>query len=439
VISFVAEVEDQQQSRHNSSPEKTDGEQALLKLSAETPQTVDAAHTDLEQLDSPNKLTFCFETIQMQQCSQDLWPTWNFVGMDTIGIHIPISNPSDKILKLNVVLANQSLHGQNTFTLSPRQTFLYELKFSPVVVGTSDENVIFLSDMIEEFWYALKLIVDKPLPTNIPEIECELGKCSRLYIPLFNPTQETLELEFVNSNPSNFSIETDPKHPVIVAPHSTTEVPVQFCPSALGRGNHKASITFSCSQLTEWIFNLSGTGLPPQLMEPTSISACIGQRSSGMISFKNPTPENVVVDVMLTGIRLAPKQKLNIPVLFMPDTMKTYEAVVVIHVMRENGENWPYEDSAELNKDLKSVTVAENGGIKGILWIYPVHGLPEAPQQKLIPTVVRCQARQRVERRVELLLTGVPPGATAMPAARNSAMVNTNKPANIQENIQVPD
>lgn len=39
--------------------------------------------------------------------------------------------------------------------------------------------------------------------------------------------------------------------------------------------------------------------------------------------------------------------------LYMPDTMKRCEAAVVIHVMRENGENWPYEDSAELNKDLK--------------------------------------------------------------------------------------
>nr|XP_009915902.1 PREDICTED: putative uncharacterized protein CXorf30 homolog [Haliaeetus albicilla] len=139
------------------------------------------------------------------------------------------------------------------------------------------------------------------------------------------------------------------------------------------------------------------------------------------------------------GIRLAPKEKMDIPVLFMPDTMKMYEAVVVIHVMRENGENWPYEDSAELNKDLKSLTVAENGGIQGILWIYPVHGIPEAPPKKLVPAVVRCRARQRVERRVEVLLTGVVPGATAMPAARNSATVNTNKPGNIQEEVQVTD
>ncbi|NXF40623.1 CFA47 protein, partial [Nyctibius bracteatus] len=141
----------------------------------------------------------------------------------------------------------------------------------------------------------------------------------------------------------------------------------------------------------------------------------------------------------ITGIRLAPKEKLDIPVLFMPDTMKMYEAVVVIHVMRENGENWPYEDSTELNKDLKSFTIAENGGIQGILWIYPVHGISEAPQDKLIPAVVRCRAKQRVERRVEVLLTGVVPGANAVPVARNSAMVNTNKPANIQEEVQVTD
>ncbi|NWX39687.1 CFA47 protein, partial [Steatornis caripensis] len=139
----------------------------------------------------------------------------------------------------------------------------------------------------------------------------------------------------------------------------------------------------------------------------------------------------------LTGIRLAPKEKLDILVLFMPDTMKMYEAVVVIHLMRENGENWPCENSTELKKNSKSsVTVAENGGIQGILWIYPIHGIPEAPQQKLVPVVVRCQARQRVERRIEVLLTGVVSGANAMPATRNSTMVDTKKPADIQE-VQV--
>ncbi|KAK2544952.1 Cfap47 [Columba livia] len=163
VISFVAEDEDQQQSRHNSSPEKTDGEQALQKLSAETPQTVDAAN-----------MVFAATS------SIDLYQTRIIIQMDKTGstteIHIPITNPADKILQLSVVLENPSLCGQKALTLGPKETFLYQLKFSPAVVGTSDGSVMFLSDVIGEFWYALKLIVETPLPTSLPEIECELGK-----------------------------------------------------------------------------------------------------------------------------------------------------------------------------------------------------------------------------------------------------------------------
>ncbi|NXA41250.1 CFA47 protein, partial [Eudromia elegans] len=139
----------------------------------------------------------------------------------------------------------------------------------------------------------------------------------------------------------------------------------------------------------------------------------------------------------LTGIALGPRGKLDIPVLFIPSTMKLHEAQVVIHVMRENGENWPYEDSAQLNKDLKSITLAENGGIQGIRWIYPVHGIPEAPQQKSVSAVIRCRARHRFQQRVEVLLTGIVPGAMAVPAGRNAAQVVRNKPGNIQDEVQV--
>ncbi|NWZ91639.1 CFA47 protein, partial [Nesospiza acunhae] len=128
----------------------------------------------------------------------------------------------------------------------------------------------------------------------------------------------------------------------------------------------------------------------------------------------------------LAGIRLAPKEKLEIPVLFMPAEMKIYKAVVVIRVMRENGENWPYEVTGESNTDLnRNVIVAENGETQGILWIYPINGTPEAPQQKSV--VIRCQARQRLEQRVELLLIGVMPGAADLPDAGSSATVDTEE------------
>lgn len=34
-----------------------------------------------------------------------------------------------------------------------------------------------------------------------------------------------------------------------VPPHSTTQLPVRFCPTALGRRNHKATITFQCPKV----------------------------------------------------------------------------------------------------------------------------------------------------------------------------------------------
>ncbi|NWR18042.1 CFA47 protein, partial [Emberiza fucata] len=134
----------------------------------------------------------------------------------------------------------------------------------------------------------------------------------------------------------------------------------------------------------------------------------------------------------LAGIRLAPKEKLEIPVLFMPAEMKIYKAVVVIHVMRENGENWPYEVTGESNAALnRNVIVAENGETQGILWVYPINGTPEAPQQKSV--VIRCQARQRLEQRVELLLIGVMPGATDLPDEGNSATVDTEESSSTPE------
>lgn len=48
----------------------------------------------------------------------------------------------------------------------------------------------------------------------------------------------------------------------------------------------------------------------------------------------------------LAGIRLAPKEKVDVPVLFIPAEMKIYKAVVIIHIRREDGENWPYKVAA---------------------------------------------------------------------------------------------
>ncbi|XP_066033096.1 cilia- and flagella-associated protein 47 [Chamaea fasciata] len=462
VISFVAEDEDQQQPQGSSSAKKTGGKKALQKQPLRPPPALDAANIGGSSTNC--KVWFSLKIYSAPAAAERTIDV-DCKALDTVGINIPITNPTKRLLKMRVLLDHPSLLGEKSFVLKPKQTFSYHVQFSAAALGSFAGSVIFQSDVIGEFWYALKFYVEKPSPTALPDLKCELGKWALTHIPLANPTHEILVLKMVNSDPNHFAVETDPNQLLTLPPHSTTQLPVRFCPSALGRCNHKATIMFKCPKFGEKIFYLTGSGVPPEQMETTTISACIGEYSSILVSFENPTTENVVVDIKMAdqellnqnlsasvlsqatckesvfqlmvkqpqGIRLAPKEKVEVPVLFTPAEMKIYKAVVVIHVMRENGENWPYKATAGSDTDLKrNVTVAENGETQGIVWIYPINGMPKAPQQKSV--VIRCQARQRVEQRVELLLIGViMPGATALPAAGNSAEVDTDEPSNTTE------
>nr|DBA33280.1 TPA: hypothetical protein GDO54_000991 [Pyxicephalus adspersus] len=427
VISFVAEDREQQQFQYGNPPATTDG--------------VDAE----------------FQTADKKKAMKK-----------TVGINIPITNPTKEVLHFHVLLAGDGVTGDYKFTLQPRETFPYVAKFSPTKTGVYSGSVIFQCDIFGEFWYELQMSSEKPAPIRVPEVACELGKWTRLSISLCNPTQETFELQTINTNPEHFLVEIDHSKPVLVPPSSTIEVPVQFCPSALGKGNHTSSIIFTNPQLEEWTFQVSGVGLIPQPLEPASISARVGSLASLIISFKNPTNEHVLVDVILTdqeqtmhrlsasvlrhsinkepafclplkqtqGIPLAPKERLDIPVLFAPETMKLYEALVVVHMVKANGDTWEHNNVEDFSTELKSVSKTEDGAIYGIRWIYPVRGIPEAQPSKSTPAVVSCQARNRTEERVEVLLTGVVPSQTAMTASAHDVK-STEKVGHIQEEVQV--
>ncbi|XP_063249073.1 cilia- and flagella-associated protein 47 isoform X2 [Prinia subflava] len=462
VISFVADYEDVQQPQGSSSPRKRRFKQLVRKLPRRTaaPRRADS----IEGSSTSCKVWFSL-TIYSTPAAAERTIDVDCKVLETVGINIPITNPTNKFLKMTVLLDHPSLSGEKSFILKPKQTYSYHVQFTAAALGSFASSVMFRSDMVGEFWYALKFNVEKPSPTTLPDIRCELGKWAPINIPLANPTNETLVLRMVNSNPSNFIVETDPSQTLTIPPHSTTQLPVRFCPSALGKRNHKAKITFQCPKFGDRVFNLTGSGVPPEQNETTTISACIGEYSSIVISFENPTTEYVVADIKLAdqellnqdlsesvlaqatckesvfqllvkqlqGIRLAPKEKLEVPLLFRPAEMKIYKAVVFIHITRGNGETWPYKVTAGSNTDLKrNVTVAENGETRGIVWVYPINGTPEAPQQKSV--VLRCQARQRLEQRVELLLIGViMPGATALPHAGNSAKLGADESSNTPE------
>uniref|UniRef100_A0A2K5R9G8 Calponin-homology (CH) domain-containing protein n=1 Tax=Cebus imitator TaxID=2715852 RepID=A0A2K5R9G8_CEBIM len=389
-------------------------------------------------------------------------------ALNTTCIEIPISNPKNHILRLDVQLMSAALDGDSEIFLSPLQRTNYILWYSPARTGQSDESVIFQPEMADEFWYLLKLTIKLPKPITMSEVECDLGKYVTQIIPLANATHETLELQATNSNPENFVLDLDTKSQLTIAPHSTRELSVHFYPSALGRAHHQASINFHCTQFTEWKFHLSGVGLFPKPLCTKRIITRIGLQSSMVIAFKNPTMEKVLIDITLTslehprhividpcwdnfiyensafrfsslrqtqGIELPPKGYIDIPLLFIPRIMKLHRTMVIIQMMRANGKFWTIDNFRELRTEFKSAMRIDSEGVQAIHWIYPIVGLPQAPPPKSPQVVIKCQTRKRVEEIVEIVLAAGFFGYTPTPEMKEFLVIPKRKSFNFGEDI----
>ena len=60
------------------------------------------------------------------------------------------------------------------------------------------------------------------------------------------------------------------------------------------------------------------------------------------------------------------------------------------------------------------MSATTNGGIQEIRWLFPVYGIPESqPVRDTHCPVVECQARDTMERRLEVQLSGVVPSVGA--------------------------
>ncbi|XP_045065582.1 cilia- and flagella-associated protein 47-like isoform X3 [Coregonus clupeaformis] len=366
----------------------------------------------------------------------------------SVAVEIPLSNPEAEPLELGVCLEGEDLSGDTRVCVPPRSSLTYTVTFSPAIVGKRTGSVVFQSELVGEFWYQLDLLAQPPVLTTLPQSSCELGKWTRLYIPLVNPTDETLELDTVNSNPRNFTLELDTSRPLIVAQHSSTQVPVRFSPSTIGAGNHTAKISFTCSQLKQWSFQLCGEGLTPGRMEPLSVASPVGSHSSLILPFRNPTEHPALLHLRLTdeepgqkrssqsficdrtvfciplkqtqGVRVSAGASVDIPVVFAPDSMQLHQAW--LQVQLEPLFNHPRLDTPLTTAQRDKCVVVEGGRVRLVRWIYPIHGIPEAPPKPSHPAVIECEARGRVEERVEVLLTGCVPG---------SSVSNTDTPLSI--------
>ncbi|XP_060038661.1 cilia- and flagella-associated protein 47 [Erinaceus europaeus] len=337
------------------------------------------------------------------------------IALENFFFEIPLSNPDEKDLHLDVVLSNASLNGVNSVKLEGVSRTTYLVQYSTASTGLKEESIIFLPDHGPEFWYLLKLSAGLPKPIVIPEVYCNLGKYTAQIISLVNPTHEVLQLEAVSTNPDNFALFMTTRK-VTVRPYSIEEVCINFSPSSLGRTGHQSCIIFSCPQIKEWRFYLSGVGIFPEPLEVERITTFLHLHASIILPFQNPTNEDVLVNLILTfprdatlvtkRIPLPPKGNLNIPLLFIPNVMKLHKTVVVVQLTKANGQNWTIDNFDELTLEQKRMIGVNTGEIQSIYWLYPILGLPQAIQHKTPQVVISCQARKRVEEEVEVALGG---------------------------------
>ncbi|XP_044044267.1 cilia- and flagella-associated protein 47-like isoform X3 [Siniperca chuatsi] len=352
-------------------------------------------------------------------------------AQSSVAIEIPVSNPHGELLMLDVYLEGNDLSGANWVSIPPRETLTYKTMFSPDRVGKSTGSVVFQSELVGEFWYQLELYALPPPVITLPQACCQLGKWTRLTIPLVNPTAETLELIVANSNPRNYTLEMDSGRTLILGPHFSTQLGVRFSPSSIGEGNHTAKITFTCPQLQEWCVLLSGRGLKPEHEQPLSISSLIGSSASITVPFTNPTELPVILNITLTdedpsgapkchqvtadkeafsiplsqteGIQINEGASFDVPVVFASNSMELQQAWLCITMkpLSSPGNNSTFStDSMRSEQELSS-----------ICWIYPLCGIPmEVPVENSPLGVVFCEAGCQLERKVDVLLTGCVPG-----------------------------
>jgi len=104
-------------------------------------------------------------------------------------------------------------------------------------------------DLIGEFWYQLQMTAEPPVPTVLPNMECELGRWTQQEIVLSVPTENIIRVEPIVSNTNNFRLECNASTPLELRDGTPLVFPLTFVPSTIGCGDQNAVIVFRSEQV----------------------------------------------------------------------------------------------------------------------------------------------------------------------------------------------
>lgn len=91
-----------------------------------------------------------------------------------------------------------------------------------------------------------------------------------------------------------------------------------------------------------------------------------------------------------------------------------------------------------LHRDAGDITSADR--LYSIKWLYPIHGVTEALDPSAKSAVLECQARSRIEERLEVSLTGVAPSASGQTRSiKSRAVTPKNSRPTVPEGVVVAE
>lgn len=367
-------------------------------------------------------LWYTFDIKVEPQAPESIIELETFV-LDSSTLCIPLSNPLFHKMDFDVIKQGSFLDGDDQVKVLPNDKINYELHFKPKRVGTFKGSLIFMNDEIGEFWYDLKLISLDPLPFQFDPIEVQVGKNSIQTIKFSNPLDEKITYRILISNTANFNLDRKQHENIELGPNESVDINIVFTPSTIGLSDHFTLVSIQNEKVGHFTYELKGIGLEPDYQDPINVTCEVGQTQIATINFKNTTDSAIYCDLILQdenfdvidsgrdsnddrqqvinvllnslqNLHVPPKGALDIPISFSPDELRQFNYNLLITARREARMSWVEKDPKRKIEKLK--------------WIYPIKGCSVINAiNKTTPFILECLVRKRLEKRMEVVLSGL--------------------------------
>jgi len=330
---------------------------------------------------------YTVELITMPPKPQQTLPL-TCVVRQAVAVDIQLVNPLDDVVVFEVTLNGDGLLGEAEFVLAPKETATYELVFSPLLPSKKKGTAVFLNDGVGEFWYDLDLIAEPAPPEELPLMECELGRTALKTVMIDNPTGQEVVLKHRSTNRINFRVV---QQRVVLPPLESSMVTIEYSPSSLGV-QEDSQIVFEHPMVGQWVYKVSGMGVPPGEPNKVSVVAQVNRPMSSTITFRNPFLETIHALIVLESkcergvfsllnkkarVQIGPLGTTQIPFSFCPPSMTQHSAEIAVSVVKPN-----------------------------LTWTYSIQGVAEAPADSTLHTFT-LQAREQLETYYTLSLVGL--------------------------------